>query len=162
MSMLHGVLDTTYYYWSTTDLYVSTIKNNNNNNNNNKKASVNEKVHFEFRQKLQHRHWFQFSIINLVYLLLSSIYVDSTENSCFFPQQSIACKVWKYTYMDCSWRELACIPQLRNNASLEFLDLSHNELTVLPVDALSRFIKLHTLDLSSNKISTVNRHVQMY
>ena len=99
---------------------------------------------------------FQFAIILHVYLVLKSAYVDSTEDTpCSFPQQSIACKVWNHTNMDCSWRELVCIPHLRNNASLELLDLSNNELTVLPRGAFSG-LKLQTLNLSSSNISTVN------
>ena len=98
---------------------------------------------------------FQFTIF-LVYLVLSSTYAESTEDICSFPHQSIACKRWNYTNMDCSWRELVCIPQLRNNASLELLDLSNNELTVLPEDAFSGFIKLQTLDLSVNRLSYIN------
>ena len=100
---------------------------------------------------------FQFTATILVSLVLKSAHVDSTEDSsCSFPPGSIACKAWNYTNMDCSWRELACVPQLRNNASLELLDLSNNELTDLPEGVFSGFIKLHTLDLSSNGFSTLN------
>ena len=100
---------------------------------------------------------FQFTIILYLCLVLKSDYVNSTEDSsCSFPPGSIACKAWNYTNMDCSQRELVCIPQLRNNASLESLDLSNNELSVLPADAFSGFINLQALDLSSNKISTIN------
>ena len=99
---------------------------------------------------------FQFIIILHLCLVLKSAYVDSTEFPCSFPPGSIACKAWNHTNMDCSRRELVCIPQLRNNASLESLDLSNNELTVLPADAFSGFIALRTLDLSSNKFSKIN------
>ena len=60
--------------------------------------------------------------------------------------------------MDCSWRELDCIPHVhvRHKASLELLDLSNNNLNVLPEGAFSGFIKLKALDLSSNHISAIN------
>ena len=77
-------------------------------------------------------------------------------SSCSYPPGSISCKAWNHTNMDCSWRELDCIPQLRHRKSLELLDLSHNNLNVLPDGVFSDFIKLQTLDLSNNRISAIN------
>ena len=99
---------------------------------------------------------FQFTTIFIMYLVFKSTYVDSNEDACSFPQQSIACKVWNYTNMDCSWRELDCIPSLRQKASLELLDLTRNKLAVLPKEAFSALIKLQTLNLSLNNISAIN------
>ena len=100
---------------------------------------------------------FQSIAIFLICLILKSTHVDSTADmQCSFPPGSIACKIWNYTNMDCSWRELICIPQLQNKDSLGLLDLSHNKLTVLPEDAFSGLIKLQTLNLSSNNISAIN------
>ena len=74
---------------------------------------------------------------------------------CQFPSGSIACKIWNNTNMDCSQRELVCIPQLHHKASLELLDLSHNKLTVLPTDVFLGFDKLQTLDLSHSSLSSI-------
>ena len=95
--------------------------------------------------------------IVIIYLVSHSADIKATaESSCSFPPGSIACKVWNHTNMDCSWRELDCIPLVRHKASLKLLDMSHNNLTVLPEGAFSGFIKLKTLDLSSNGISVKN------
>ena len=51
---------------------------------------------------------------------------------------------------------MACIPPLRHKMLLVLLDLSYNNLTVLPKSTFSGFIKLQILDLSSNDISIVN------
>ena len=80
----------------------------------------------------------------------------SAEPICSFPPGSIACKVWNHTNMDCSCRDLDCIPHLRHKASLELLDFSNNNLTVLQGSAFSDFVKLHILNLSSNHISALN------
>ena len=90
-------------------------------------------------------------------IVVKAVFVDSAENRlCTFPSSSIACKIWNYTNMDCSRRELVCIPLLSHKVSLELLDLSNNKLSVLYQDSFSGLIKLKTLDLSSNNISTIN------
>ena len=100
---------------------------------------------------------FQFITIFLVCLVLKSTYVDSTKDvPCSFPPGSIACKMFENTFMDCSLRELVCIPPIPHKTSLELLDLSNNEFIVLPENVFSGFIKLQTLNLSSNKLSTIN------
>ena len=77
------------------------------------------------------------------------------QPSCTFPRGSIACKIWNQTNMDCSRRELMCIPQLSHTASLKLLDLSHNMLTVLLKNAFFGFDALQILDLSSSSISSI-------
>ena len=88
----------------------------------------------------------------LILLNLSCVF-SLEEKICTFPPGSITCKVWNYTNMDCSWRELVCIPPLYHKASMESLDLSRNRLETLPQSTFMGFTRLHTLDLSSNSIS---------
>ena len=100
----------------------------------------------------------QCATISVVYLVLKLAFIDTAgvEGSpCSFPSGSIACKIWNYTNMDCGRRELVCIPPLRHKASLESLYLGNNKLTVLSQDSFSGLIKLKTLDLSFNNISTI-------
>ena len=96
----------------------------------------------------------------ILYLALKLAFVDSAETtSCTFPTGSIACKMWNYTNMDCSQRELVCIPQLRHKGSLELLDLSNNKLESLPQHSLNGFEILQTLDLSHNFINEIHNDV---
>ena len=77
------------------------------------------------------------------------------QPSCTFPRESIACKIWNHTNMDCSARQLSCVPRLSHIASLKLLDLSHNKLSILIKDAFCGFDTLQTLDLSSCSISSL-------
>ena len=99
---------------------------------------------------------FRYICIFIIYLVSHSACIKAAaESSCSFPPGSIACKVWNHTNMDCSWRELDCIPQLHHKASLESLDLSNNDLNVLPDGAFSGFIKLQILNLSYNSLGAL-------
>ena len=96
-------------------------------------------------------------VIFTVYLVLKLDFVSSTNSTlCSFPSGSIACKVWNYTNMDCTWREFVCIPPLRHKVSLKLLDLSKNELTALPRGSFGGFFNLQTLRLTGNYISAIN------
>ncbi|XP_072037242.1 toll-like receptor 4 [Amphiura filiformis] len=58
--------------------------------------------------------------------------------------------------MNCSWRDLVCIPPLHHAASIISLDLSYNQLNDIAVGVFHRLGKLQHLDLSSNYISVLN------
>ena len=98
---------------------------------------------------------FQYGCLLLVFHVISKLSVLSIEESnCSYPQGSIACKVWNHTNMDCTWRELVCIPPLRHKASVKLLDLSHNKLETVNIFISAIGLnKLKTLDLSFNVIS---------
>ena len=97
------------------------------------------------------------SICGIHLVLVSALHAGSTEETpCSFPSGSIACKIWNYTNMDCSWRELVCIPPLRHTEYLELLDTSHNKLSELLENSFSDFTNLLNLDLSANNITTLN------
>ena len=97
------------------------------------------------------------TIVCIAYLVLKLDFVDPAEDTpCTFPSGNIACKVSNYTNVDCSWRELVCIPPLRHKVSLDLLDLSNNTLTHLSRGSFSGFYNLQTLYLSDNKISAIN------
>ena len=101
----------------------------------------------------------RFATILIWYLVQKSAFVDSgvaEGTPCTFPKGSIACKIWNYTNMDCSWRELVCIPPLRHKNKLKLLDLSNNKLSLLSQDSFCGLIKLTTLDISFNNISKIN------
>ncbi len=69
------------------------------------------------------------------------------EQSCYLPS-SLACKMWNYTSMDCSWRSLVCIPFFKHAEAIQFLDLSRNNFRILPDYAFSQVPLLLHLDLS--------------
>ena len=75
---------------------------------------------------------------------------------CTYPKGSLSCKKWKYTNMDCSYRNLDCIPPIHQKSTSELLDLSHNKLHTLIENAFDGFYKLRILNVSSNLISTVH------
>ena len=100
------------------------------------------------------------SICGIHLVLVSALHAGSTEETpCSFPSGSIACKIWNYTNMDCSWRELVCIPPLRHTEYLELLDMSHNKLSELLENSFIGFPNLLNLDLSTNNITTLNGKV---
>ena len=70
---------------------------------------------------------------------------------CNYPRWSIACKIWNHTNMDCSYRDLECVPPIRHKASLVLLDLSNNRLTY--TSGLNGLNNLHSLVLSNNLIT---------
>ena len=74
------------------------------------------------------------------------------------PSQSVACKIYNTSKMDCSRRNLADIPVLDRNWTT-VLDLSHNQLKEIhgaPFESLSN---LTDLDLTYNMISTLDSMV---
>ena len=99
-----------------------------------------------------------FSIF-LLCQVLHSLRSESTE-SCLYPPGSIVCKIWNHTNLDCTWRDLTCIPPIsvEHKDSLQLLDLKFNKLNVLPENAFSGLWKLQTLDLSCNFISTFHKY----
>ena len=58
--------------------------------------------------------------------------------------------------MDCTYRDLGCIPPISQKSKLELLDLSHNKLQTLTENAFVGFFKLQILDVSSNVISSIH------
>ncbi|XP_072035544.1 toll-like receptor 8 [Amphiura filiformis] len=99
----------------------------------------------------------QFLCTLLMYLALQSSHELPTEQNSCYPKGSVACKMWNSTNMDCSWRDLVCIPPLRHAASINSLDLKENKLTAIPDDAFRSLKKLQLLDLSHNDISTLHK-----
>ena len=79
--------------------------------------------------------------------------LDQTE-SCY-PKGSVACKMWNDTNMDCSLRDLLCIPPLRHASSIELLDLSRNNFSIIPDFVFHNLGELQHLDLSNSHISTL-------
>ena len=87
------------------------------------------------------------------YFLIIGVYLfyQADEFSCFksimsakplpcaYPKGSLSCKAWNYTNMDCSYRDLGCIPPIRRKSKLELLDLSHNKLYTLTENAFDGF-----------------------
>ena len=75
-------------------------------------------------------------------------------DSCY-QQQSMACKMWDYTNMDCSKRYLRCIPRiLTHNDEITLLDLSSNKIRFISNGAFHGHQKLTTtLKLSVNVTS---------
>ena len=95
-------------------------------------------------------------IIFILYLLLGSACIKAaTELPCTYPKGSVACKIYNDTKIDCSWRDLVCIPPLHHKSVLELLDLSHDKLTKLNENSFSGLNRLLTLDLSFNDISAI-------
>ena len=82
----------------------------------------------------------------------------SRRSPCTYPQGSIPCKVWNYTNVDCSYRELDCIPPLPHVASLKLLDLSRNEITNISGGIFSNLQELQSLGPSGNDISAVQHN----
>ncbi|XP_072022621.1 toll-like receptor 2 type-2 [Amphiura filiformis] len=96
----------------------------------------------------------------LVYQVLYSVCIQPVhgqprEETCY-SQGNVACKMWNYTNMDCSWRDLVCIPPLHHAASIISLDLSENKLNSIADGVFHRLGKLQHLDLSSNHISVLH------
>ena len=79
-----------------------------------------------------------------------------TKLPCVYPKGSLRCKTWNYTNMDCSYRDLDCIPPIRQSSKLELLDLSHNKLQTLTENAFVEFRMLQVLNMSSNLISSIH------
>ncbi|XP_072030109.1 uncharacterized protein [Amphiura filiformis] len=77
----------------------------------------------------------------------------SEQGQSCYPQGSVACKMWNYTNMDCSKRDLLCIPPLQHAASIQSLDLCYNELHDISDGAFSHLHELQHMDLSWNTIS---------
>ena len=75
---------------------------------------------------------------------------------CTYPKGSLSCKIWNYTNMDCSYRDLDCIPSIQQKSKLELVDLSHNKLHTLTENVFVGFNKLQILNLSSNLISSIH------
>ena len=97
-----------------------------------------------------------FVIVLIFYQVLESVcYVPGERPSCAYPKGSIACKVWNHTNVDCSYRELACIPPLPEDVALEFVDLSHNQLSIIPDYAFNQLRMLQSLDLFFNSLLSV-------
>ena len=100
-----------------------------------------------------------FNVITLWQTQTAACVEPTQDPPCTYPPGSIACKIWNYTNMDCSRRELNCIPPLRNKESVKLLDLNNNEFNVLPANAFFGFDKLETLDISSNFVSSLQNAV---
>ena len=79
--------------------------------------------------------------------------LPTQQSPCTYPHGSIPCKVWNHTYLDCTFRELDCIPPLPHASSLRLLDLSNNKISHILDDALSNLCELQSLDLSRNDFS---------
>ena len=84
-----------------------------------------------------------------------SCFVPRDRPSCTYPKGSITCKVWNHTNVDCSFRELVCIPSLPQDVFLEFVDLSHIQLSTIPDYAFNQLNMLQSLDLSFNSILSI-------
>ena len=82
-----------------------------------------------------------------------------TSTMQYYPQGSVTCKVWNRTNMDCSYRNLVCVPPLRHKVSLELLDLSNNLIPKLTAHAFVVLNRLHNLDLSVNLITHLQKDV---
>ena len=75
---------------------------------------------------------------------------------CAYPKGSLSCKTWNYTNMDCTYRDLDCIPPIRQKSKLELLDLSHNKLHTWTDVAFVGFYKLQILNMSLNLIASIH------
>ena len=96
-------------------------------------------------------------IINFLFLcqVVNSVYSASNtkHTPCTYHSESVPCKLWNYTNVDCSERKLVCIPQLQHVANaVELLDLSSNKLEAIPDYSFIHFKRLLYLDLSTNYI----------
>ena len=102
-----------------------------------------------------------FIILILLYQALNSnpiiiIEEQTTEEApCNYPNGSIACKVWNYTNLDCTSRELVCIPSFPHAASVKLLDLSWNKINLIPDHAFTELHSLQSLILNSNELNHI-------
>ena len=101
-----------------------------------------------------------FSIILqcVIVFFLYHIYIIACGTpTCTYPPGSISCKTWNYTNVDCTHRQLTCIPSLEQSpVQIESLDLSWNQISFVPDHSFSGLINLLRLNLRGNNISTIN------
>ena len=89
---------------------------------------------------------------------VSTEQLPTQPSPCTYPHGSIPCKVWNYTNLDCSYRELDCIPPLPHATTLKVLDLSGNKISRISSNAFSDLFKLQMLDLYHNDISVLHQN----
>ena len=97
----------------------------------------------------------------VVFLLCQTLNLSratNTQQPCRYPTESLICKVWNYTNLDCANRKLDCIPLLTDAASLEFVDLHNNHLQNIPDNTFKSLVNLLTLDLSYNTLSSIHNN----
>ena len=68
-----------------------------------------------------------------------------------YPSESLACKTYEKTTMDCSKRNLLGIPVIEDNHLIIF-DLNHNYLTNITNAVFEKLLDLLELDLTNNRI----------
>ena len=99
----------------------------------------------------------QFICVFFIYGMLHATDVQqpAEETESCYPKGSVACKMWNYTNMDCTYRKLVCIPPLHHADVIQSLDLSHNNLSIIPDHVFHTFSQLQHLDLCKNSVSTL-------
>ncbi len=93
--------------------------------------------------------------IGTVVFCYQAVSLATSPQSPCYPHGSIICKVYNHTQLDCSARDLTCIPPLPMTASLTGLTLYSNQLTVIPDDSFNGLHQLLHLNLSQNQISDI-------
>ncbi|XP_077983160.1 toll-like receptor 2 type-2 [Glandiceps talaboti] len=117
--------------------------------------------------------------VQMEFRYLSMLYVLLVFGLTVSPSGSIPCKIYNYTYIDCTHRELYHLPndlppstthlELSYNTvsnlspdsflglgNLVDLRLSHSSISTLGEHVFSSMVKLEVLDLSSNQLTTLS------
>ncbi len=93
----------------------------------------------------------------LLYGMLQATDVQqpSEETDSCYPKGSVACKMWNYTNMDCTYRKLLCIPPLHHASIIQSLNLQNNNLSIVSDNVFHNLVELRHLDLENSFVSTL-------